>query len=346
MYTAIINPGATAPAVIDRPDEGASFAYSSPCDLSVSSISLDSPLFDSPVARSRLVSSSDDAIIATTELHPLDDKSKKALKEYMSQEAASLYGYIEKVQQGGITASDRAEILFWLSQLVIFHECEWDTFALAASLFDQLLSKTKLKAKHLKVAAVASFLLAAKATLDECDQPLLADLVANGEGHYTANDLKRMEIVLLDKLGWTLPSKSPAAALHDLIAVAAAHLTIPTELIPEIIVILTPKFAKCALSYELLRYQTSTQSAALLALELEAMTGKPCGELHSVSLPWHVLIAHRLHLRPACRLLLHRLRPARRLLFFLTPPPSCDRVSLQLTCHFIYPIADSLNTHR
>ena len=198
MHTAIISPVSTTAAITERPDEAApADANCSPCDTSVSSISLDSPLFDSPVARSRQVSSSDDAVIATTELHPLDGKANKALKEFMSQEPPSIHGYIEKLQQGGITASDRAEALFWLSQLVIFHECDWGVFSLASSLFDQLLSKTKLKAKHLKVAAVASFLLATKATLDECDQPLLADLVANGDGHYTANDLKRKEGVFL-----------------------------------------------------------------------------------------------------------------------------------------------------
>ena len=87
------------------------------------------------------------------------------------------------------------------------------------------------------------------------DQPLLADLVASCRPEFTSNDLKRMELVVLDKLQWQVPSTSSVSMLHNVLGFASVELCLSSCQRDELIEVITPRFASCMISYELLRFQ-------------------------------------------------------------------------------------------
>jgi hypothetical protein len=126
-----------------------------------------------------------------------------------------------------------------------------------------------MKPKHLRVAAVACFFIASKCLQEEAvclscastmhthasqDQPILADLVASVQ-EFSANDLRRMELVVLDKLHWRVPTKSALDLLHNLIAFATAEFQLDAARAEDIAQSCERKFVACTVSYELLRFQ-------------------------------------------------------------------------------------------
>ena len=197
------------------------------------------------------------------------------------------HGFLHDVQGFGITPLQRAETLLWLQELSDFHDCGDDVFACSADLLDQLLGCTKastcrrccqltraqMKHKYLRVAAVACLLIATKCLMEEEDQPLLADLVGSCRGEFTGTDLKRMEMVVLDKLQWRVPTASPLAVLHNMTVVVSAELQLAEDEARMLMDALDAQFVSCAVSYELLRFTPSTLAAALLALALPELTG-------------------------------------------------------------------------
>ena len=64
-----------------------------------------------------------------------------------------------------------------------------------------------------------------------------------------------MEIVVLDKLQWQVPSTSCVSMLHNLLAFAATELCLSSQQRDELIDVITPRFVSCLISYELLRFQ-------------------------------------------------------------------------------------------
>ena len=130
-----------------------------------------------------------------------------------------------------------------------------------------------MKHKYLRVAAVACLLIATKCLMEEEDQPLLADLVGSCHGEFTATDLKRMELVVLDKLHWRVPTVSPLAMLHNMTVVVSSELQLAESDARQLMEVLDAQFVSCAVSYELLRFAPSTLAAALLSLELPELTG-------------------------------------------------------------------------
>jgi hypothetical protein len=158
-------------------------------------------------------------------------------------------------------------MLLWLQELIEFHECDDGVFVCSAALLDRLLSSTKMKVKHLRVAAVACFLIASKCLMEEAvchlyhhcilplqDQPLVSDLVANCR-EFSANDLKRMELVVLDKLGWSVPSTAVLDMLQDLHVFAVHEIQLDAIHAQDVIDAATVEFVACTVSYELLRFK-------------------------------------------------------------------------------------------
>ena len=131
----------------------------------------------------------------------------------------------------------------------------------------------QMKQKYLRVAALACLLIATKCLQEEEEQPLLADLVANCHAEFTSNDLKRMELVVLDKLEWKVPSSSPLSMLHNMTAVVASELQLTENEAELLMESMDEQYASCVVSYELLRFTSSTLAGALLSMELTEITG-------------------------------------------------------------------------
>lgn len=242
-----------------------------------------------PYLRSRTpcVSESDDSCVSfdsetvegnwSTEGTP--SRCLKALREYLAREDEPLHGFLDRVQERSLTPNMRLQELTWLAQLIKFHECDDNVFCYAAMLMDKLLSVTKTKEKLLRIVAVSCFVLASKTLLEERDQPLHDDLVANCEKSFSTSDLKRMQLIILDKLRWELPARSPACVLEDLLLVVGVDIGLSEMFLTSLLPTLTAKFAALFYSYELQRYKASTLAGALLVHELKGATGTPEGML-------------------------------------------------------------------
>jgi len=236
----------------------------------------DSPLSCTPVCNTPLMHASS-AIVREIDatasvVHPRSKFSLPLLKKYLANEPEARYGFLARVQEGSISALARAEILLWVKELIAFHECDDEVFACTVDLLDRLLAITKMKAKHLRVAAVACFLITSKCLVEEAEQPLVDDLVANCSPEFSSNDLKRMELVVLNKLQWKLPSSSSMSMVHDLISFAASELLLNDARLADLIDAVTPKFVACAVSYELLRFKPSVIATAIIITEVSGIT--------------------------------------------------------------------------
>lgn len=201
-------------------------------------------------------------------LGPLNYRaSLECWNRFVSREQKPRGDFLETVQQSGITPRMRTNALIVLSDLVSFHECEPRIFCVAVDIMDTFLAQVKVKASHLTVLSVASFHLATKALLDEDAQPLVSDLVANCKNEFTASALKRIEVMILDKCGWKLPSASAMDALDDLCVVVCLELGLPIQTMKQIIKG-SSKFSRLLMSHQLVQHKTSTLVGAYLLNEL------------------------------------------------------------------------------
>jgi len=109
--------------------------------------------------------------------------------------------------------------------------------------------------------------------LEEQDQPIVSDLIANCQGEFSANDLKRMELVILNRLGWQLQTLCPVAFLQDVCGLAAEDFDLSKSSLQTLMKDASRKFVMCMLSYELQRFKMSTLVSAVVVLELASLLG-------------------------------------------------------------------------
>lgn len=81
-------------------------------------------------------------------------------------------------------------------------QCE--TFALAVHILDDFLRFVKVKGKYLKCAAFASYYIAAKLLEEDEFVPDLNSFVKIIGNKFTANDITRMEKIILEKTSWNV----------------------------------------------------------------------------------------------------------------------------------------------
>ncbi|KAK3099605.1 hypothetical protein FSP39_006931, partial [Pinctada imbricata] len=88
--------------------------------------------------------------------------------------------------------------------LNLFYGFGTENFATAVSYIDRFLSRVKVHPKYYSCLASACFFLAAKFHQESEDIPSIDELVTLQRQTWKSSDLKRMELVVLEKLSWNL----------------------------------------------------------------------------------------------------------------------------------------------
>lgn len=159
----------------------------------------------------------------------LRDESLAALRRFLTEESMDepMSDFLNTTQRGAITAGMRAGLYSWLHTLTRHFNYGNEVHGLAVSIMDSLLSRVRVQPKHLHVACVSAFLIAAKVYTD-CGEPhpTLRELahVARVSGFdsgtcFGEGDIKRMERLILEKLGWKVSRVTPHVLLHELFGV-------------------------------------------------------------------------------------------------------------------------------
>lgn len=119
-----------------------------------------------------------------------------------------------------IGMSDRDSAVSSIRVMQRFYSFGADTFASAIEYMDRFLSKVKVKRRYLSCISAACFYLSAKMNEESEDIPSASELSSIHREVWKPSDLKRMEKLVLDKLGWSLyPSSSCLAFLEIMLDV-------------------------------------------------------------------------------------------------------------------------------
>jgi len=177
-------------------------------------------------------------------------------------------------QGSDIVPGQRDSIVRWLWLLNQDFEYLPETFAVAVSILDRLLSLVKTKSKYLKCIAITSYFLAIKLLEEDENIPPLRELVKVSECGCSESDVRRMEQIIVTKLNWDL--QNPTALtflqlLHSL--VFQHHGNMLHNMAPsQHFEVMTTKLEDCLCMYKFTQFKGSVLSLALLSDELESLS--------------------------------------------------------------------------
>ncbi|XP_061419950.1 cyclin-I-like [Lethenteron reissneri] len=177
-------------------------------------------------------------------------------------------------QDEAISPAQRDEVVRWLAQLNGTFRFYPETLALAVSTLDRFLSIVKARPKYLRCMAVSCFFLAAKLSEEPEAVPMVKDLAHESECGCSPREILRMEMLVLDKLGWDLRVVTALDFLHifqALVCCGRGHSLSAHELSR-----LTNLLCRCLTRGHLLATarRPATLALAVLSLELQR-SGSP-----------------------------------------------------------------------
>lgn len=169
------------------------------------------------------------------------------------------------------------KIVRWMRQ--INQQCAFksDTFSLAVCILDKFIGAVKVHGKYLKCAAAACCYSAAK--ICEERQPSLSNFVASVLlAKFTRSDLQRMELIVLQKIGWRLPTAIPTSFLELFFGlICSRHFETvfgSDSLAYNIFVSLGCQLEMSLCSESLQTFKGSLMALALLSCTLEKITSR------------------------------------------------------------------------
>jgi hypothetical protein len=182
--------------------------------------------------------------------------------------------FLHRVQRSAVTPEMRRDTLLMLRRVSVHLCSHMDTFAHAVQLFDRFLSKVRVRDSHLRLIAATAFLVASK--LDEVwnQHAPPKDLCVAMGGEFTANDIVRMEKIMLNKLEWQVSSISSHAFLHQ-VTLALVHAGANADFVRSSLVARAERFIDSALClYDFACFRPSTIAVASLSCTF-ALMGRP-----------------------------------------------------------------------
>eukprot|EP00038_Savillea_parva_P029496 m.71519 g.71519 ORF g.71519 m.71519 type:complete len:319 (-) comp8714_c0_seq1:88-1044(-) len=183
--------------------------------------------------------------------------------------------------QGGVSLEGRRDLLIWLREFNLFFGLSPLTYAIAAALVDRMLEATRVKPEHADLVGVACLLIAAKDNETAELRPTLRELSRNCDGAFSESDIKRMEGLVIKRLGL-----GPGASLADQVVTSlefldeVVHFSVLMGVSTSIVAtasfeaLTTNVLLSCTFHYEIMSFRPSTLALAVLDLEL-TRTGGP-----------------------------------------------------------------------
>mmetsp|Transcript_92237 Transcript_92237/g.128056 ORF Transcript_92237/g.128056 Transcript_92237/m.128056 type:complete len:322 (+) Transcript_92237:250-1215(+) len=180
--------------------------------------------------------------------------------------------------KGGVSQEGRRDLMIWLREFNLFFGLSPMTYAVASALVDRMLEETRVKPEHADLVGVACLLIAAKQNESEDLRPTLRELSRNCDGAFSESDIKRMEGLVLKRLGGLgTPSSSeqlvyPLEYLDEMIHFAMI-VGVPASLIAtaSFDALTTNVVLSCSFHYELMSFRPSTLALTIFELELSRM---------------------------------------------------------------------------
>eukprot|EP00123_Amoebidium_parasiticum_P001334 comp12403_c0_seq1/m.7300 comp12403_c0_seq1/g.7300 ORF comp12403_c0_seq1/g.7300 comp12403_c0_seq1/m.7300 type:complete len:353 (-) comp12403_c0_seq1:790-1848(-) len=174
--------------------------------------------------------------------------------------------YLKEVQTD-VQGFMRFDMLSWLLQLNHKLEFHSETLAVAANLFDRLLSISSVQAGHLQLIAATCYMVAAKMHEVWNTHPSFTELIIASNHAYTGPQLEKMEMRLLQLLGWKLNPVTPHLLVHQVLLVLPVTETERRETVRTA----EDCLDRCILRERFLAYKPSVLAAAVLIRSLSAM---------------------------------------------------------------------------
>jgi hypothetical protein len=156
--------------------------------------------------------------------------------------------------QTEITPSMRSTLVGWMVQLSCVHFPD-TTLYVAVNLVDRFLEMNHIRRLHLQLVGMACMLIASKYE-DDTEGPTLRYLVLTSDNAYSMDELRDMELTILQALDYrvTYDFPNPLEFLHHYLEAARADL--------QVIRLATYLLEGTLLSYKLLQYKPGELAAA------------------------------------------------------------------------------------
>lgn len=188
------------------------------------------------------------------------------------------------METGGI---HRDEVISWLICLNSRFHFTPETVALGVALTDRFLSHVKVRPKYIQCVAISCFYIAAK-TLEEDEViPSAVDLVKISQCSCAVSDILRMELIILNKLQWSVKKVTQIDFLHIVHSLLMCYYPQLLEGVVNMtpsrhLSILSRNMFHCLCNHKMVGFRPIVLTLAIISLELEQMTHSWLSIIHTV----------------------------------------------------------------
>ncbi|XP_052793624.1 cyclin-I-like [Mya arenaria] len=185
---------------------------------------------------------------------------------------------------GGI---HRDEVIGWLLGLNKRFHFTPETVALSIALTDRFLNLVKVRPKYLQCVAISCFYIAAKTLEEDEVLPSAVELVKASQCSCAVSDILRMEMIILDKLSWTVKTVTQIDFLHIIHSLLMCYYPQLLESVVNMtpsrhMSILSRNLFYCVANHKMAAFRPITLTLAVISLELEQITPSWLSILYTV----------------------------------------------------------------
>ncbi|CAF1195511.1 unnamed protein product [Rotaria sp. Silwood1] len=215
-----------------------------------------------------------------------------------------------------VNSSQRNHASSWLRKVAASLHFGIDTYALSVDLLDRFLATLKVRPKFLECLAVGCLYIAAKCKEEDDTIPITPEFVIDCNASCSANELLRMERLILEKFNWFADFVTSVDFLQIYFALLLLKSNSQNEnerVLVEKYADLEFKLASCLQHHRLAAFKPRILALALISLELEKQQAlEP-----EINIDWLASITYLQHLAKiesdallSCRDLIVRLSPS------------------------------------
>jgi hypothetical protein len=216
-----------------------------------------------------------------------------------------------------VNSSQRNHASSWLRKVAVSMHFGIDTYALSVDLLDRFLATLKVRPKFLECLAVGCLYIAAKCKEEDDTIPITPEFVIDCNASCSANELLRMERLMLEKFDWFADFVTSVDFLQLYFALLLHKFGSQREGnesgLVEKYVDLELKLASCLQHHRLASFKPRILALALISLELE----KQQAQEPEMNIDWLASISYLQQLAKvesdallSCRDLIVRLSPS------------------------------------